>query len=177
MDKKLKLNAFLKGVSIFAFVAFCLLAILAGVTLPFVSNASTAVVAVVNAESDLHDSAVASAESDTFNPLDFCKPIGQCNTTDIYYGFYITDIFWNYVRNYDYSQTSGLLSLFNLIFNGSTAPFYFVAGKADNVAFLALTDMNNMIKYFDDNFNYSCFTPYIVYPQGFKISNHIIHIS
>ena len=41
MDKKLKLNAFLKGVSIFAFVAFCLLSILAGVTLPFVSNATS----------------------------------------------------------------------------------------------------------------------------------------
>ena len=38
MDKKLKFNAFLKGVSFFAFVAFCLLAILAGVTLPFLSK-------------------------------------------------------------------------------------------------------------------------------------------
>ena len=52
MEKKLKFNAFLKGLSVFAFVAFCLLAILAGVTLPFVSNASTLDSAVASAESD-----------------------------------------------------------------------------------------------------------------------------
>lgn len=170
MNKKLKLNAFVKGVSIFAFVAFCLLAIFAGVTLPFVSNASTADGAVVNAESDLHDSAVASAESNTFNPLDFCISLGECNTTDTYYGFYISNFLWSYIKQYDYSQTSGLLALFNLIFSDNST-FYVIAGKTDSVAYLALTDMNNMFKYFEDYFAYSCFSPYIVYPQGFKLSN------
>ena len=58
MEKKLKINFILKGIAVFAFVAFCLLAILAGVTLPFVSNASTADCAVASAE---NDSATASA--------------------------------------------------------------------------------------------------------------------
>lgn len=174
MEKKLKINFILKGIAVFAFVAFCLLAILAGVTLPFVSNASTVDCAVVSVQSDC---ATASAESDTFNPLDFCIPLSQCNTTDTYYGFYITDSLWNFVRNYDYSQTSGLLPLFYLTFTNSTSPLYFVAGKTDNIAYLALTDMNNMIKYFEDNFNYSSFTPYIVYPQGFKLSNILEGVS
>ena len=60
MEKKLKINFILKGIAVFAFVAFCLLAILAGVTLPFVSNASTIDCAVVSAESDC---ATASADS------------------------------------------------------------------------------------------------------------------
>lgn len=90
MEKKLKFNAFLKGVAVFAFVAFCLLAILAGVTLPFVSNASTT------------NSAVASADSNTFNPLDFCIPLSQCNTTDTYYGFYITEDLYNYVKSFNF---------------------------------------------------------------------------
>lgn len=168
MEKKLKINFILKGIAVFAFVAFCLLAILAGVTLPFVSNASTADCAFASAESDC---ATASAGSDTFNPLDFCISLSECNTTDTYYGFYISDSLWNYARNYDYSQTSGLLPLFYLNFIDSTSTLYFVAGKTDNVAYLALTDMNNMVKYFEDNFNYSYFTPYVVYPQGFKLSN------
>lgn len=171
MDKKLKFNAFLKGVSIFAFVAFCLLAIFAGVTLPFVSNASTADGAVVNAESGLHDCAVASAESDAFNPLDFCITLGECNTNDTYYGFYISNFLWSYIKQYDYSQTSGLLSLFSLIFSGNSTKFYVIAGKTDSVAYLALSDMNYIIKYFEDYFNYSCFCPYIVFPKGFKMSD------
>ena len=61
MEKKLKFNFILKGIAVFAFVAFCLLAILAGVTLPFVSNASTTDNAVVITESDC---AIASANSD-----------------------------------------------------------------------------------------------------------------
>lgn len=84
MEKKLKFNAFLKGVSIFAFVAFCLLAILAGVTLPFASRVITADNVAYCSESDL---AVASAD-DTFNPLLYSIPLSQCNTTDTYYGFY-----------------------------------------------------------------------------------------
>lgn len=52
MEKKLKINFILKGIAVFAFVAFCLLAILAGVTLPFVSNASTVDCAVASAENN-----------------------------------------------------------------------------------------------------------------------------
>lgn len=97
MEKKLKVNFILKGIAVFAFVAFCLLAILAGVTLPFVSNASTTDSAVLNAESDC---AVASAESNTFNPLDFCIPLSQCNTTDTYYGFFVTQNCYNLISNH-----------------------------------------------------------------------------
>ena len=61
MEKKLKINFIVKGIAVFAFVAFCLLAILAGVTLPFVSNASTA----DNAE---NDSATASAQTQNLVP-------------------------------------------------------------------------------------------------------------
>lgn len=93
MDKKLKLNVFLKGVSVFAFVAFCLLAILAGVTLPFVSGVNTVDNVAFCSESDF---AVASADFDTFNPLDFCIPLSQCNTSNTYYGLYITEEFYNY---------------------------------------------------------------------------------
>lgn len=170
MEKKLKINFILKGFAVFAFVAFCLLAILAGVTLPFVSNASSAESAVLNAESVLDDSAVASADSDTFNPLDFCISLGECNTNDTYYGFYVSDLLWTYIKQYDYSQTSGLLWLFNVIFPNNTI-FHIIAGKTDSVAYFALTDMNNMIKYFENYFNYSNFSPYIIYPQGFKLSN------
>lgn len=173
MEKKLKINLILKGISVFAFVAFCLLAILAGVTLPFVSNASTSDCAFIYSESDC---ATASAESDTFNPLDFCISLGECNTTDTYYGFYISNFLWSYIKNYDYSQTSGLLSLFNLTFSNNSS-FYVIAGKTDSVAYLALTDMNNIFKYFEDYFAYSCFSPYIVYPQGFKLSNILSDVS
>lgn len=93
MYKKLKLNAFMKGVLIFTFVSFCLLAILAGVTLPFASKVNTADNVAYCSESDL---AVASADSDSFNPLDFCIPLSQCNTSDTYYGLYITEDFYNY---------------------------------------------------------------------------------
>ena len=63
MEKKLKINFILKGIAVFAFVAFCLLAILAGVTLPFVSYASTANSVVASAESDC---ATASADTDLY---------------------------------------------------------------------------------------------------------------
>lgn len=168
MEKKLKINFILKGIAVFAFVAFCLLAILAGVTLPFVSNASTSDSAVASAESDC---ATASAVSDTFNPLDFCITLGQCNTTDTYYGFYITNALWNYVRNYDYSQSSNKLQLSAINFTDLTYPLYFVAGKRSGIAFIGYTDNFVSVPYFEDNFNYSLFTPYIVYTQGFKLSN------
>lgn len=107
MEKKLKINFILKGIAVFAFVAFCFLAILAGVTLPFVSNASTADSAVVIAENDC---AIASANNDIDYDL-YSIPISQCNGTDTYYGFYITETFYNYISNFDFSgdYESGLL--------------------------------------------------------------------
>lgn len=93
MEKKLILNAFLKGVSIFAFVAFCLFAILAGVTLPFLNTVDNVSFC---SESDVSNLAVACSDSDSFNPLDFCIPMSQCNTSDTYYGFYITEDFYNH---------------------------------------------------------------------------------
>ena len=72
MEKKIKLNFILKGIAVFAFVAFCLLAILAGVTLPFVSNASISDCAIVSAE---NDSAVASAQTQNLVPgIDYTLP-------------------------------------------------------------------------------------------------------
>ncbi|MDY4159885.1 MAG: hypothetical protein SOY02_06595 [Candidatus Onthovivens sp.] len=100
MEKKLKFNAFLKGVSIFAFVAFCLLAILAGVTLPFASRVNIVDNVAFCSESDISDLAVASAESG-FNYLDYSIPLSQCNTNDIYYGFYFTDDFVETLMNLD----------------------------------------------------------------------------
>ena len=94
MDKKLKFNAFLKGVSIFAFVAFCLLAILAGVTLPFVSNASTL------------DSAVASTDIGE----DFI-PLSNAVIGTTYYGIYIPDNTKNWTATADDSPYQ--LRLFN----------------------------------------------------------------
>ena len=109
MDKKLKLNAFVKGVSIFAFVAFCLLAILAGVTLPFVSNASTTDGAVVNAESDLHDSAVASADSN-----DYISAVNAVVGTT-YYGILVPDDNTNKTSTIsDYPSAKTLLNFHTL---------------------------------------------------------------
>ena len=107
MEKKLNINFILKGIAVFAFVAFCLLAILAGVTLPFVSNASTVDTAFASAESD---SATASANND-IDYESFTIPISQCNGTDTYYGFYITETFYNYISNFAFSgdYESGLL--------------------------------------------------------------------
>lgn len=93
MEKKLKINFILKGIAIIAFVVFCLLAILAGVTLPFVSNAS------------MTDCAVASAETDTFNPLDYCVKLSAFDLNSICYGFYFTEQFFNTVNGA--AMTSG----------------------------------------------------------------------
>lgn len=117
MEKKLKLNAFLKGVSIFAFVAFCLLAILAGVTLPFVSNASTAASVVVDNESDC---ATASAQTQNlvpglnYNLPDYIKTVkkyNQLTDNEAIYGiafneFDIAD-FWSIASTSAYSGYAG----------------------------------------------------------------------
>ena len=104
MEKKLKFNAFLKGVAVFAFVAFCLLAILAGVTLPFVSNASTSDYAVASVESDY---ATASADIDN----NFI-PLSNAVLGTTYYGIYIPDTTNNWTATADDSPYQ--LRLFNL---------------------------------------------------------------
>ncbi len=101
MEKKLKVNFILKGIAVFAFVAFCLLAILAGVTLPFVSNASTADYAVVS------DCATASSEN-----LDNFIPLSNAVIGTTYYGIYIPDIEKNWTATADDSPYQ--LRLFNL---------------------------------------------------------------
>lgn len=173
MDKKLKLNAFLKGVSIFAFVAFCLLSILAGVTLPFVSNASTSYSAVVNAASDLHDSAVVSAESDSFNPLDFCIPLSECNTTDTYYGFYISQEFFEYVKKFNFADYSGLYAFCKYSINGLVnSKLYFIAGRDNNVSYIGFTDMQtNNAKLYESFYNWIYYSPYVLYNNGIKITS------
>lgn len=103
MEKKLKVNFILKGIAVFAFVAFCLLAILAGVTLPFVSNASTVDSAVASAESDC---ATASSEN-----LDNFVPLSNAVIGTTYYGIYIPDIEKNWTATADDSPYS--LRLFN----------------------------------------------------------------
>ena len=100
MEKKLKINFILKGIAVFAFVAFCLLAILAGVTLPFVSSASTADSAIVS------DCATASSEN-----LDNFIPLSNAVIGTTYYGIYIPDIEKNWTAVADDSPY--LLRLFN----------------------------------------------------------------
>lgn len=108
MEKKIKINFILKGIAVFAFVAFCLLAILAGVTLPFVSNANTVDNVVFNPE--IEDFGYASSSTTNIDFESFTIPISQCNGTDTYYGFYITETFYNYISNFDFSgdYSSGL---------------------------------------------------------------------
>ena len=103
MEKKLKINFILKGIAVFAFVAFCLLAILAGVTLPFVSNASTADSVVSSAESDY-----ATASSDIDNNFILLSN-AVLGTT--YYGIYIPDNTKNWDATADDSPYQ--LRLFN----------------------------------------------------------------
>lgn len=170
MEKKLKFNFILKGIAVFAFVAFCLLAILAGVTLPFVSNASTADSAVASAESD---SAIASAESNTFNPLDFCIPLSQCNTTDTYYGFYITQDFYNIIKTYDFGDIyvhfvgnfsivgSGVNSMLTLIYDTDINNKVLRAGYGDYFLF----DLGSSLI----SYNYN--NIYYITDKGFKFSS------
>lgn len=117
MEKKLKINFLLKGIAVFAFVAFCFLAILAGVTLPFVSNASTTDCAVVSAENDC---ATASAQNQNlvpglnYNLPDYIKTVkkyNQLTDNEAIYGiafneFDIAD-FWSIACTSAYSGYSG----------------------------------------------------------------------
>lgn len=174
MEKKLKINFILKGIAVFAFVAFCLLAILAGVTLPFVSNASTADGAVINAESDLHDSAVASANIVPVDYESFTTTLSNCNTTDTYYGFYITEEFYNFVKNYNFESGSP-------IFFGAGAlgdiSFLFYCGRMDNAdntlkfkCFAYSYDLDNNHYLIQSDIPFSATNRVILFNQGFKFS-------
>ena len=101
MEKKLKINFILKGIAVFAFVAFCLLAILAGVTLPFVSNANTV------------DSAVASAEGDSLY-----IPLSQVQANTVYYAISVP----NDTVNIN-APLGSSIGLFNLTPNDSNNTF------------------------------------------------------
>lgn len=166
MEKKLKINFILKGIAVFAFVAFCLLAILAGVTLPFVSNASTVDSAVVSAENDF---ATASANNDIDYDL-FSIPISQCNGTDTYYGFYITETFYNYISNFDFSgdYDSGFLC-----FQVAPARLYTVNSftNSDNVVvkyFGYTYGFDNNVHYIlTTDFTYSESDKVFIDPNGF----------
>ena len=147
MEKKLKINFILKGIAVFAFVAFCLLAILAGVTLPFVSNARTADFVVASAESDF---AIVSSTNDIDYEL-FSIPLSQCNGTDTYYGFYITETFYNYISNFDFS---GDFSNGVLCFQVNPVSFYGIN---------KFTDVdNNVVKYFGYTYGFDTNKHYIV---------------
>lgn len=171
MEKKLKINAFLKGVSIFAFVTFCLLAILAGVTLPFVSNASTADSAVVNVENDC---AISSTESDTFNPLDFSIPLSEAaQDSTIYYGIYITEDFFNFVNTSDripYEQTR--LFSYDCV-GGSVIDFAVMRKRNDDfdLTISYILGAQTLFNAFEivTAVPYSSICPYYVYPNGFTV--------
>lgn len=160
MEKNLKFNAFLKGVSIFAFVAFCLLAILACVTLPFVSKVNTADNVAFCSESDL---AVASSDSSTFNPLDFCIPISECNTTDTYYGFYISEEFYNYCKNYNYTNPNFLG--FCVLSNN-----YSLESDSSSIYLMYNNSLPCVVSFYD--IPYSSITPYVVFSSGFNFVSH-----
>lgn len=171
MEKKLKINYILKGIAIFAFVAFCLLAILAGVTLPFVSNASTIDSAVVSADNDC---AIASVESDTFNPLDFSIPLSQAaQDSTLYYGIYITEDFFNFVstsKTIPVEQTR----LFSYDCVGGSTFDFAVIKKINSdlgVTFRYILGAQALFNAFEINtaVPYSSICPYYVYPSGFTV--------
>lgn len=107
MEKKLKINFILKGIAIFAFVAFCLLAILAGVTLPFVSNANTVDCAVASAESDY---ATASADFDSISVT-----LKDSNANTKYYGVYLTESDYDYFKTKPMQVDSGVYFTSNIV--------------------------------------------------------------
>lgn len=162
MEKKMKLNFILKGIAVFAFVAFCLLAILAGVTLPFVSNASTA------------DSAFASADN-TINYDNFTITLSNCNTTDTYYGFYITEEFYNFVKNYNFEI--GVPIFFGSGAFGDTS-FLIYCGRVDNgdntlkfKTFAYTYDFDNNHYLMQSDIPYSATNRVILFNQGFNFVN------
>lgn len=134
MEKKLKINSILKGLAVFAFVAFCLLAILAGVTLPFVSNASTGDYAVVSSENDC---ATASAQTQNlvtgynYDLPSFIKTVkkyNQLSENEAVYGvafnaFDIAD-FWSIAQTNAYSGYAGNYFLLPRAFKLDNVDYY-----------------------------------------------------
>lgn len=162
MEKKFKVNFILKGIAVFAFVAFCLLAILAGVTLPFVSYASAS------------DSAVVSADN-TINYDNFTITLSNCNTTDTYYGFYITEEFYNFVKNYNFE--SGTPIFFGSGAFGDTS-FLFYCGRMDNAdntlkfkTFAYAYDFDNNHYLMQSDIPYSATNRAVLFNQGFNFAN------
>lgn len=176
MEKKLKINFILKGIAVFAFVAFCLLAILAGVTLPFVSNASTADCAVASAE---NDSATASANIVPSNYDTFTISLDSCNSTDTYYGFYITEEFYNYLSIYPFTVDTNVFFLSYCIFSDDNYPFVlYIGAKFSDTGTL----LNRSVGYTADIITADPFyllsdtrIPYanvqrvVIFNQGFKV--------
>ena len=118
MEKKLKVNFILKGIAVFAFVAFCLLAILAGVTLPFVSNASTSDSAVASSDSDC---AIASADSGSIY-----IPLSEVQSNTLYYSISVP----NDNINISADIPSSSFRVFTAIVPNSDITFPCVAFKA-----------------------------------------------
>lgn len=174
MEKKLKFNFILKGIAVFAFVVLCLLAILAGVTLPFVSNASTVDYAVASAESDC---ATASSNIVPVDYESFTTTLSNCNTTDTYYGFYITEEFYNFVKTYNFEV--GVPIFFgSTSFNNTDSGFMFYCSgvyASDNTlkfnVFSYSFDFENNIFLIQSNVPYSATNRVILFNQGFKFQN------
>ena len=177
MEKKIKLNFILKGIAVFAFVAFCLLAILAGVTLPFVSNASTADCAVLNAESDF---AVASADSNTFNPLDYCVKLSAFDLTSTCYGFYFTEEFFNTVKGAAMTGDTDYHIIDFYIDSGKE--FMYTLGVIRESTILSPELVNKFFIYngfsridYLTNLPYSYFNPYYISFDGFTLEKNGIN--
>lgn len=126
--------------------------------------------AFVNERPDLDCCATASGSDDnSYNPLDYCVSLSQCNTTDTYYGFYITESFWNSIINYNFSNN--MLSFCLFTFTGSTSESMLIGGANNNVNYIGLLDGLKISKIYENIMNYSMFCPYVVYPQGFKFTD------
>lgn len=126
--------------------------------------------AFANERPDLDCCATASGSDDnSYNPLDYCVSLSQCNTTDTYYGFYITESFWNSIINYNFSNNMLALCLFT--FTGSTSESMLIGGGFNNVNYIGLFDNMKVAKIYETIMNYSLFCPYVVYPQGFKFTD------
>lgn len=126
--------------------------------------------AFANERPDVDCYATASGSDDnSFNPLDYCVPLSQCNTTDTFYGFYITESFWNSIINYNFSNN--MLSLCLFTFTGSTHESMLIGGAFKDVNYIGLLDDLNISKIYENIMNYSLFCPYVVYPQGFKFTD------
>lgn len=146
MEKKLKINFILKGIALFVFVAFCLLAILAGVTLPFVSNASTIDCAVVSAENDC-----ASASSQTqnlvpglnYNLPSYIKTVkrfSDLKSGDFIYGIALDETsisdFWSIAPSINSIYTQGNVFILPNTFKMNNIDYYATLGVTFTETFI-----------------------------------------